>query len=98
MHDQFESSGDAAQARQIYLAWALATYAHITLPIDPEGRFPLERVYQPLQLRRAPDLLAAPSPPEDQPDDSSHPHVSPAVEESRQEEPTSAGRVEYVTD
>jgi hypothetical protein len=95
MQDKYGTSDDTAQARETYLAWVLATHGHITLPIDPEGRFPLERVYQPLQFRRAPDLSAAPSPLEDQPDGSFHSRVPPAKEESRQDEPT---RVEYVTD
>jgi HEAT repeat protein len=98
MQDRFGSTSAGAQARQIYLAWVLATYGHITLPIDPEGRFPLERVYQPLQFRRAPDLSAAPSPPEIQANGSPDSHVLPAEEESRRDEPTSATRVEYVTD
>src|SRR5262249_13823697 len=98
MQDQLGRTGDAAQARQIYLAWVLATYGHITLPIDPEGRFPLERVYQPLQFRRAPDLSAAPSPPEVRAAGSPDPRVPPAEVESRQDEPTSATRVESVID
>ena len=78
MQDQVGSTGEAGQARQVYLAWVLATYGHITLPIDPEGRFPLERVYQPLQFRRAPDLSAAPSPPEVHANGSPNPRAAPA--------------------
>ena len=46
----------SAAERRIYLEWLIAMYGQIALPIDPEGRFPLDRVYQPLQLRRDPTI------------------------------------------
>ncbi len=42
--------------RRVYLEWLIANYSQIALPIDPDGRFPLDRIFQPLQLRRDPVL------------------------------------------